>query len=163
MDQLIVTLSIVAIVGSAAVAGVFLAFSSFIMKALDRLPTAEGMAAMQSINVTVYTAFFMGPFVGTAVLSVGAVVLGVTQWGQSGALFLLLGGVAYAVGTLLVTGLGNVPLNEELAALPTDDPTAESVWRRYVSRWTMLNHVRTAAATLAAVCYCMGLLRFAAG
>jgi uncharacterized membrane protein len=33
------------------VGGIFFAFSAFVMKALDRLPPAQGIAAMQSINV----------------------------------------------------------------------------------------------------------------
>ncbi len=39
--------------GSALVAGVFFAFSTFVMKALGRLQPEQGIAAMQSINVTV--------------------------------------------------------------------------------------------------------------
>jgi uncharacterized membrane protein len=36
--------------GCGLVAGVFFAFSSFVMPALKRLPPAQGIAAMQSIN-----------------------------------------------------------------------------------------------------------------
>src|SRR5258705_6992637 len=39
--------------GAGLVAGVFFAFSSFVMAALARLPPAQAIAAMQSINVTV--------------------------------------------------------------------------------------------------------------
>jgi uncharacterized membrane protein len=38
--------------GSGLIAGVFFAFSTFVMKALARLPAAHGIAAMQSINVS---------------------------------------------------------------------------------------------------------------
>lgn len=41
------------VVGSALMAGVFFAFSTFVMKALRRLPSPQGIAAMQSINVAV--------------------------------------------------------------------------------------------------------------
>ena len=66
----------------------------------------------------------------------------------------------YVLGTFLVTGLGNVPLNNGLAALTPDDSGAAPVWHRYVTRWTVLNHVRTAAATVAALLHCLGLIRF---
>ncbi len=53
MDQLIPVVGTTALLASALVGGVFFAFSSFIMKALARVPSAEGIAAMQSINVIV--------------------------------------------------------------------------------------------------------------
>ncbi len=47
-----------ALLGSALVGGVFFAFSSFVMKALARVPSPEGIAAMQSINVVVINPSF---------------------------------------------------------------------------------------------------------
>jgi uncharacterized membrane protein len=41
----------IALLGAAMIAGVFSAFSSFVMPALARLPAAGGISAMQSINV----------------------------------------------------------------------------------------------------------------
>lgn len=37
------------------------------MKALARIPAAQGIAAMQSINITVINPWFMMAFMGTAV------------------------------------------------------------------------------------------------
>jgi uncharacterized membrane protein len=53
--------------------------------------------------------------------------------------------------------LGNVPLNNQLAAVSSTDPGAREVWKRYLDRWTKWNHVRTAAAMLAALLYSLGL------
>jgi uncharacterized membrane protein len=63
------------------------------------------------------------------------------------------------VGTFLVTALGNVPLNDRLAAVSATDPGARDVWERYLGRWTMWNHVRTAAAMVAALLYSLGLMQ----
>ncbi len=63
------------------------------------------------------------------------------------------------VGTFLVTGLGNVPLNDQLAAVSATDPAARDVWEHFVSRWTAWNHVRTAAAMVAALLYSLGLMQ----
>lgn len=49
-------------------AGVFFAFSTFVMKALGARPLAQGIAAMQSINVAVINRWFMAAFFGTALL-----------------------------------------------------------------------------------------------
>jgi uncharacterized membrane protein len=162
MDQLIVALSIAALLGSALVAGVFFAFSSFVMKALARLPATEGVAAMQSINVVVINPWFLGAFIGTAVVSLGMVVVAVLNWGNPAAPFHLGGAGLYLIGTFLVTGIRNVPLNEELAALSADHVGERDTWDRYVRQWTVWNHVRTTAALVAALSYCLGLLAGAA-
>ncbi len=80
-------------------------------------------------------------------------------WGRPSAPFFLGGALFYLVGTFLVTALGNVPLNDQLAAVSATDPTARDVWGRYVSRWTAWNHVRTAAAMVAALLYTLGLMQ----
>ena len=80
MDQLIPVVGTTALLGSALVGGIFFAFSSFVMKALARVPSAEGIAAMQSINVVVLNPSFLGAFIGTAVLSLVAGGLALAGW-----------------------------------------------------------------------------------
>lgn len=53
MNNPIYLLTAVAALGSGLVAGIFFAFSNFVMKALARVPPAQGIGAMQSINVAV--------------------------------------------------------------------------------------------------------------
>lgn len=151
-------IAVATLLGSATIAGVFFAFSSFIMTALARLPSPEGIAAMQSINVVVINRSFLGAFMGTAVLSVGMSVIALNSWGVVSAYLFLMGAGFYVIGTFLVTIFGNVPLNKQLAAISATDPDAKCVWERYVNRWTMLNTVRTAAAMTAALMYTLGLL-----
>lgn len=52
--------------GCGLVAGVFFAFSTFVMSALARLQPAQGIAAMQSINITAINPLFMMAIFGTA-------------------------------------------------------------------------------------------------
>jgi uncharacterized membrane protein len=59
-------LTLVAALGCGLIAGVFFAFSTFVMSALARLQPAQGIAAFQAINITVYNPWFMGTFLGTA-------------------------------------------------------------------------------------------------
>ena len=54
-----------------AMGGVFFAFSAFVMQALARLPPAQGIAAMQSINVAAVTPPFMVALFGTALACLG--------------------------------------------------------------------------------------------
>lgn len=149
---------IVALLGSALIAGVFFAFSSFVMKALARLPSAEGIAAMQSINEVVLNPTFLGAFMGTAAVSALVAMLAVAGWSVPSAPYYLAGALTYLSGTFLVTGLGNVPLNNRLAAVSRTDPQAILVWEHYLKRWTWLNTVRTMASLVAALLFTLGLI-----
>ncbi len=159
MEKLIPIVGTMALLGSALVGGIFFAFSSFVMRALSRLPAAEGIAAMQSINVVVLNPSFLGAFIGSAIFSFAAAVLAIVGWGTTPSPFLIGGAIFYLVGTFLVTGLGNVPLNDQLAALSVNDVDATEMWNRYVARWTAWNHVRTIAAMVAALLYTLGLIQ----
>jgi uncharacterized membrane protein len=158
-DGILVALTLAAMLGSGLMAGTFFAFSTFVMKALARLPAAAGVAAMQSINVAVINPPFLGVFLGTAVLCAVALSAAVFRWERPGAVYLLVGGVLYVAGTFLVTVLFNVPLNNSLATVHPADPDAARQWARYLSRWTAWNHVRTAAALAAVASFAMALRR----
>lgn len=157
MNLILTTVAVLALLGSALIAGVFFAFSSFVMKALARMPSHEGIAAMQSINVVVLNRSFLGVFVGTTIVSALAGALALVTWDAASAPFFVAGALLYVVGTFLVTGLGNVPLNNELAAVSAADPDAIPVWENYLDRWTALNTIRTIAAAAAALMLAVGL------
>lgn len=150
LDQWLFTLTFVAALGCGLVAGIFFAFSAFVMKALSRLPAGEGMAAMQSINVAVLNPWFMAAFMGTAVLCVLALIASLLRWHEAGAIYLFTGSLLYLVGCLLVTIVFNVPRNEALARVVPASPDSAGLWAGYVSSWTAWNHVRTAASLAAA-------------
>ncbi|HKB04757.1 MAG TPA: anthrone oxygenase family protein [Gemmataceae bacterium] len=156
-DQLLFALTLVAALGCGLVAGVFFAFSSFVMKALARLAPAEGIATIQSINVVVLNPWFLGVFIGTAAVCAAAIVAAVFRWDDPGAGYWLAGGVLYLVGTLGVTRAFNIPRNDALAAVTRADPDAAEHWARYVSGWTVWNHIRTAAALAAAAAFSLAL------
>lgn len=159
MNSLMHVVGVTAVLGSALVGGVFFAFSSFVMKGLARVPSAEGIAAMQSINIVVINPSFLGAFIGTAVLSVGVAVLALNHPEQPSSVFLLGGAASYFAGTFLVTMLGNVPLNDQLAAVSATGPGAAEIWSTYLDRWTMWNTMRTIAAMVAAVLFTMSLVQ----
>lgn len=159
MSSITLLAGIVALIGSGIVAGIFYAFSSFIMKALARVPSEEGIAAMQSINIVVINPSFLSVFMGTTVVSLVLMGLSIKGWGTPSAPWFLAGTLFYLVGTFLVTGLGNVPLNDQLAAVSPNDTSANEVWRHYLDRWTLLNTIRSVAATAAVFLITVGLLQ----
>src|SRR6202011_5930648 len=100
---------------SGLMAGVFFAFSTFVMKALARLPPAQGIAAMQSINTAVFSPWFMGVFLGTGVMCLVLMISGVLRWAEPGAAFRVFGSALYVLGAIGVTIAFNVPRNEALS------------------------------------------------
>lgn len=146
MDDLVTILIRLAIVGVMVIGGSLFAFSTFIMAALKRMPDVEGIRAMQQINKTVFTPWFMGPFFGAAMLSLGAVVFALLNMDQAWSLQLLGAGLLYVVGLFLVTVVGNVPLNEKLARMGADESETAQFWQSYLVVWTRWNHVRSLAS-----------------
>ena len=144
-------LTVTAALGSGLVAGVLLAFSSFVMAALARLPPPQGIAAMQAINVTVINPLFMGIFLGTGVLCVALVAAHVGRRSELDSVLIFAAGLAYLAGCLGVTMACNVPLNDALAAVDASSAEAAASWSRYLRHWTAWNHARTLAAALAAI------------
>ncbi|MDY6943273.1 MAG: anthrone oxygenase family protein [Pseudomonadota bacterium] len=157
MDLATTMIATAALMGSALIGGVFFAFSSFVMKALARVPAPQGIAAMQSINVVVINRSFLGTFMGTAALSFGLVVTTLVFGNGASTAWFVAGAFAYILGTFLVTLWANVPLNNRLAAASPTHAESHPFWRHYVTRWTLWNHVRTLAAITAALLFAIGL------
>jgi uncharacterized membrane protein len=150
MSGVLYAATLVSALGCGLVAGVFFAFSSFVMAALRRLKPEEGIAAMQAINILAVTPAFMTALFGTAAACLGLVVWAVISRGEQPAALVLAGGALYIVGSIGVTIACNVPLNNRLAALHPQGADAAGYWAKYVSTWTAWNHVRTVAALAAA-------------
>ncbi|MEI8697593.1 MAG: DUF1772 domain-containing protein [Mesorhizobium sp.] len=153
--KLLPTLTFVAALGSGVVAGVFFAFSSFVMPGLARMPAAGGIAAMNSINVTAVTPIFMTALFGTGLICLALAVGAILGWNQPGSLWLLAGALIYLVGNLIVTMIFNVPLNNALAAVDPASANGAAVWTTYLRDWVMWNHVRTITAIAALGCFIM--------
>ena len=149
-------LTLVAALGSGLVAGLFFAFSAFIMAALAARPPAEGMAAMVSINRVILESLFMPVFFGTALLGLGLAGFALVRW-TSASPWLLGGALAYLLGSIAVTMIWNVPLNNEIDRA---DPGADDgkLWARYLDRWTKWNHVRSLASLAASGLFIIALL-----
>ena len=160
-DDLLFTLTLITALGCGLVAGMLFVFSSSVMKALDRLPPAQGIAAMQSINIVVINPWFMGAFFGTAAACVLVLVFSLLRWSEAEAVYLLSGGLVYLIGTILVTMAFNVPRNDALAAVDPRSAEGANLWAGYVPSWTAWNHLRTATALAAAVLLVLAL-RFSA-
>ena len=136
-------------VGALIVAGVFFAFSNFIMKGLGQIPPDEGMRAMNAINVTVVNPVFMAILFGTGAVAIFLAVTNFSSLPNPSAVKIIAGAAVYAFGSLGVTMAFNVPLNDSLAAAGAGD--AGAVWAAYLKTWLVWNHVRGFASLAAGV------------
>jgi uncharacterized membrane protein len=159
MPTLLDVILIAAILGTGLVAGVFFAFSGFVIQGIDRLPDEDSARAMRGINVTAVRPPLMVALFGTGL--VAAVVAGFAFTGALGAgMWWAVGAAAvYVVGTIGVTAAANVPRNNRLAAAPATEASAlASAWTEFRPGWQSWNHVRTFTSAAACVGFVLALL-----
>jgi uncharacterized membrane protein len=136
-------------IGCGLIAGLYFAFSTFIMTSLGRIDPPAGIAAMNAINVDIQRSVFLPLFLATTLSAAALAVIGMLHASERGSIAMIAGGLLYVIGMSVVTMVLNVPLNNALAAAA--GPDAGTVWARYLRDWTLWNHVRTVTSTLACI------------
>jgi uncharacterized membrane protein len=144
-------------IGCGLLAGVYFAFSAFVMTSLARIAPASGIAAMNAINVEIVKSLFMPMFLGTTLTAAVLTGLTIFRWSEPGSIAVLAGGAIYVIGMFAVTVVFNVPLNDALAAVDPSSTESASRWMRYVQDWTFWNHVRTVASAGACTLFIVGI------
>ena len=151
MFESIVTLSIViAALGAGLMAGVYFAFSAFVMRSLDRLGAARAADAMNSINETILGSWFITLFFGSTLLYALLAGYAAFTTDLGGRWWLFGAGLVYVAGMFLSTVLFNVPLNNRLAASAENDQLKAETWKLYLVHWTRWNHLRTLCSLISA-------------
>jgi len=143
--------------GTGVTAGVFCAFSTFVMKGLGSLPPAQGVAAMNAINRAAPRPAFMIVFMGSALLCTVIAVVTFVLWPADATVELLVGSALYLTGAFGVTVMANVPRNDSLLKMDPGSQEAAAYWRTYVSEWTTWNHVRMIASAGSTLSYILAL------
>lgn len=156
VGDMVVLLSLMAF-ATCMVAGVFYAFSDFIMRSLATIPQAQGSAAMVSINRVILRASFVPVLLALGPLAVAVVVWVNLSGSGTGMVWIWIATGLYLLGVLGVTMIGNVPLNNRLDRAAD----APAVWATYQRPWTRLNTLRTVASALASFCYLQAALAIA--
>ncbi|UTW04798.1 DUF1772 domain-containing protein [Amphritea atlantica] len=139
-----------AAISTGLMAGIYFAFSMFVMTALQALPYPMGIAAMNSINRVIIKSAFIPLFFGSSGLALLLILFAssVSPWVPSA------GGV-YLLGMLACTIVFNVPLNNQLRDMATDN--SSQVWQHYLIYWTRWNHIRTLSSLTACLLYLLAL------
>lgn len=144
-------------IGCGLLAGVYFAFSTFVMTSLARIGPAAGIAAMNAINVEIVKSLFMPLFLGTTIAAAILAGVAIFRWNEPGAIAVVAGGAIYVIGMFAVTIVFNVPLNDALAVTDPLSPEGASLWARYLQDWTSWNHVRTLASAAACALFIVGI------
>jgi uncharacterized membrane protein len=137
-------------IGSGLMGGLLFAFSSTVMPALGRIPDAQGIKGMQAMNQSILNPLFRLLFIATSGSCVALVVDGLSS-GSGHDSRRVTGAAIYLLGFLAVTIAIHLPLNRRLDAVDPSDPASSTAWRRFRTRWTVFNHIRTLAAVAACV------------
>ncbi|WP_395244532.1 DUF1772 domain-containing protein [Agromyces sp. MMS24-K17] len=157
MSVFLVVLLVLAVIGTGAMAGVFFAYSGFVIQGLDRMPHASAARIMRSMSL----ASLRTPIVGTqfGTMLVGFVCTGLAVFGQGGAAapWIIGATLVQLLGSVVVTAAATMPANDRLANAADDDEVLTSAWLAFRAGWLTWNHVRTAASVLACVGFAIAL------
>lgn len=148
MEYLTVGLLWFSAISVGLLAGVYFAFSGFVMRSIDAMEAPAGMKDMQSINRVIVLSAFLPTFFASTIACVAMVVIAVLDFSAPGAVSMLIGSALYVAGLFLVTVVRNVPLNNQLDATLADGLLGPVMWEKYLIVWTRWNHVRTVCCTI---------------
>lgn len=129
-------------------AGLFYAWSVSVIPGTQKVGDHTYLETMQSINRAILNpAFFVVFFGSVFLLSLSSIYEFHTN--KLAFWLVLIASITYLTGTIGVTGLGNVPLNNELDRLDLYQVSREKLteFRQYYeSKWNQLHQIRTAFA-----------------
>ncbi|WP_191600852.1 DUF1772 domain-containing protein [Marinomonas algicola] len=129
-------------------AGIYFAFSVFIMKSLSQLPNIEGARAMNRINDVIIKTVFLPLFLGSTFWYAGLIIWSFVNWQSGQSTLIISASLVYIVGMFLITVIGNVPLNKKLKVSENDEKELSKTWPYYLQKWTQFNHLRTLSAMI---------------
>jgi uncharacterized membrane protein len=140
-------------------AGLFCAWTVSVIPGTRRVPDRVYLETMQAINRAILNPVFFLIFFGSLIL----LVVSTLQQFQAGLTFwlLLAAALIYLVGTVGVTGMGNVPLNNGLDALDVSKLSVDKLARtrhQYEVSWNRLHTIRTVFALLAFMLSLLGII-----
>ncbi len=137
-----------ATVWAGLMAGVYGAFSGFIMQSLDELGAAPAAEAMNAVNRVILHSWFIVVFFTSTLLYLLLAMAALLMDDLAGRGWLLAAAWIYLLGMFGCTVACNVPLNHRLAG--RRDGNGEGIaWAEYLQRWTRWNHLRSVSSLAA--------------
>jgi uncharacterized membrane protein len=147
-------LLLITVLSTALITGLWYAYSCSVNPGLGSLPDHEYLAAMQAINKAILNPVFFAGFMGTLLLLPVSTWFSYSQPASPRFVLLLIASLVYAIGVFGVTIMGNVPLNETLAAVDLKAASLETITRErtnFEGPWNQFHQIRTLASLIALV------------
>jgi len=156
LDSLRAPSLVAAAVASGLQAGTYYTWACGVMPGLARADDRTFVATMQHVNVAIVNPVFLASFLGAPLLA-GAALL--TSSGSARSW--VVAGLLLAIGTVAITGGGNVPLNNALEAAGPVDRIADlaAVRADFESAWVRWNVARALTSTGALAALAWAALR----
>ncbi len=126
------------------------------MWGLDAADPGVALASMVSLNEGVRNPLFFAVFAGAPIAALVAAVTATVRRCRVTAVWFVAAAVALA-SVVVVTAIGNVPLNQSIATLPAELYDA-TTWTAFSLPWQGWNAARAVAAGCAVICCGLGLL-----
>lgn len=131
-------------------AGLLFTWTNVITPGIGRLNDVNYLQAFQHMNRTILNPLFFIVFMGPVLLSFASTYVyranpAYILW------MLILASVIYFLGVLIVTFLGNIPLNEMLDKTNLADISLEDAWslrNKFEIKWNNLHLIRTISSTI---------------
>lgn len=138
----------VAATSAAVFSGAMFVFSAFVMPALGDLAPRDGVLAMQAMNVRAPNSLLLVPMGGVTLGALAVIVMALVGNGPDRPLRIV--GAVLALASIVITGVGNIPLNNRLADLDAQVATAAD-WQGFAGPWLVWNAARALAGLAGAV------------
>ncbi|MBE0570416.1 MAG: DUF1772 domain-containing protein [Ignavibacteriaceae bacterium] len=132
-------------------AGLFYSWSISVTPGLAKLGDEKYLSAFQSMNRAIINPSFLIVFMGLVILLILLSYFSYNSPTPVQFWYVLSATVLYLAGVMLVTFLGNIPLNNTLEALKIETMSAEqmaSFRLAFESKWNTFNTIRTICSSL---------------
>jgi uncharacterized membrane protein len=135
---------------SGLIAGLYYTYAVSVNLALAEQPDASYVDTMNAINERIQNPLFFASFLGAPLLLLATLAAHLPRFRSGRFRLVALACVLHIGGSFLVTMLANVPLNDELARVTTEDSASALARARaaYEGPWDSWNWVRTAFSVL---------------
>ncbi|GAB3429048.1 anthrone oxygenase family protein [Actinophytocola sediminis] len=159
MDAVRLVALVLATISSGLIAGLFYGYHVAVTTALRGVDARAFVTFNQQVNKHILNGGFFLPYLGSAVFSALAAVF--LFGGDRGSVLLpTVLAFGFNVVAILVTGGGNIPINNAIDRSNLNDATATR--ERYEQRWNRFNAIRSLLHSLGFLSLCWALIAYGA-
>ncbi len=136
---------------SGLIAGLLFGYACSVNLGLHYLSDAGYVKAMQAINIKIQNVYFFTVFIGILFLMPASAWLSFSAINKTAFYFLLVATLIYFAGTFGITIFGNIPLNNQMAAIDLatiNNETLSAFRNHFESLWNTYHFIRTLASII---------------